>query len=182
MGDEIVYSLWKHKVARHAAAYTIMSFRIAWFKRHYPTAFYAAILTKKNEGVSHEYYFMSAADLFNEIRTKASSGKPKEKKEASALEIIYDAKMHGIEFVRPNLSESKAALFIPKDNKVILPFSAIKGLGEKVAQNIEAERDKRQFNTLDDFKSRTKINRTQFNALKKLGVLDHLSDEQLKLF
>lgn len=166
----------------HAAAYTIMSFRIAWYKRYYPVSFYAAILSKKNT-VTHEFFMMSKEELLTKIFEYMRSDNQSERKDVAALEIIYDAKVHGIEFVLPNIFESRAEMFVPlADNKILLPFNAINGIGTSIAYNIEQERNKRQFSSIEDFKSRTKINKNQFQVLSSIGALGTLEHETHTLF
>jgi DNA polymerase-3 subunit alpha (Gram-positive type) len=165
----------------HAAAYTIMSYRIAWFKRYYPTAFYAAILSKKNS-VTHEYFMMNAKDLLAKIFDMAQSKNAKDKKDMATLEIIYDAKIHGVEFSLPNIYESRAEIFVPKGNTILLPFNVIKGIGTMVARSIETARNERQFTSLDDFKKRTKVNKTQIVLLQEMGALGSLEQEAITLF
>lgn len=165
----------------HSAAYVMMSYRIAWFKRYYPAAFYSAILSKKSS-VTFDYYMMDSKTLVDTIFKLLRTKNAKDKKDASILEIIFDAKQHNIEFELPNIYESEAEKFIVKNNKILLPLNTIKGLGTSVANNIVNERNKLQFMSVEDFKKRVKANKNHIAILQEIGAMEGLTSDAPTVF
>jgi DNA polymerase-3 subunit alpha (Gram-positive type) len=159
----------------------MMSYRIAWFKRYYPAAFYSAILSKKSS-VTFDYYMMDSKTLVDTIFKLLRTKNAKDKKDASILEIIFDAKQHNIEFELPNIYESEAEKFIVKNNKILLPLNTIKGLGTSVANNIVNERNKLQFMSVEDFKKRVKANKNHIAILQEIGAMEGLTSDAPTVF
>jgi DNA polymerase-3 subunit alpha (Gram-positive type) len=54
----------------HAVAYTIMAFRIAWFKTHYPEAFYSAVMEIKDDLGVKDYDISEVKRQMADIMTK----------------------------------------------------------------------------------------------------------------
>ena len=156
----------------HAAAYTIMSYRIAWFKIYYPLAFYAALLTKKNV-ISHEYYLMDIDQLKNEI-IKGADPNVYNMAELTCIELIYEAKLRGFEFLPPHVCFSHSEKFTIEDNKIKLPLSAIAGVGVNTAKVIYEERCNNQFVDLNDFMKRTNVNKLVLEKLQQATALQYL--------
>ncbi len=57
------------------------------------------------------------------------------------------------------------------ENGLLPPLCTIEGLGESVAQNIVDERMNGLFNTIEEFRERTKANKNVIDLLKKNNVL-----------
>ncbi len=165
----------------HAAAYTVMSLRIAWFKVYYPVAFYCAVLSKKNS-ISHKYYFMSKQELVNELLKRQADKTPQAKAEISDIELIFDAKAHGIKFYAPDVTVSDSTNFLPYEDGIILPLVAIDGVGTTLAENIVTERSIRRFTSKEDFVQRCKPNKKQLAVLEEAGALRNLQNRQITLF
>ena len=69
------------------------------------------------------------------------------------------------------------------DTEVLPPFNAIDGLGESVAQNIVAEREKGEFISIEDLQKRAKISQTLIDKMRMMGILDGMDESsQLSLF
>ena len=84
-----------------------------------------------------------------------------------------------------DITKSLAKTFyIDVENKCLyLPFMALDGLGESVANKIIEERNKKPFYCIEDFQTRGKVNQTTVNALKELGVFGDMPETaQLSLF
>ena len=64
-----------------------------------------------------------------------------------------------------NLEKSSISEFIvnKENNSLIPPFSSIDGLGESVAIKIFEENKNRSFSSNEDFKKRTRVNKTLFD-------------------
>ena len=67
--------------------------------------------------------------------------------------------------------------------RIYPPFSSIEGLGDTVAKNIVAERQKGKFISIEDVQKRAKISQTLIDKMKEMGILEGLPDSnQLTLF
>lgn len=91
----------------------------------------------------------------------------------------------GFHFENINIEKSLAKTFyIDEENKALyLPFMAVDGLGENVANKIVEEREKKPFYCIDDFQTRGKVNQTTVNNLRELGVFKGMPESaQLSLF
>jgi DNA polymerase III subunit alpha len=99
-------------------------------------------------------------------------------------EFRRDAHKHGIEIVPPCVNRSEA-VFTTHDGKVFYAIGAIKGVGQAVAEHIEAARGGRPFSDLGDFAARVDariINRRTLEALVNAGALDQLVDRREQAF
>ena len=91
----------------------------------------------------------------------------------------------GFTFKSIDITKSLAKTFyIDVENKCLyLPFMAVDGLGESVANKIIEERNKKPFYCVEDFQTRGKVNQTTINALRELGVFANMPETaQLSLF
>ncbi|NME36191.1 MULTISPECIES: DNA polymerase III subunit alpha [Fusobacterium] len=90
---------------------------------------------------------------------------------------LQDAKKHGIKIEFPNINKAESK-FIVKDDKIIFSLSAIKNVGEKVAENIKKEWEENgDYKTFEDFVIRTKaygVNKKTLEALIFSGATDIL--------
>lgn len=135
----------------HAVSYTQDSFRIAWFKIHYPWEFYTTYFSIRDGDVGLAPISYSVKTLQKYIlRREEKEGlldNLLEKQKQRALIVMYEAKARGIRFSKPdiNLSEAtKWSLYKDKkgDKTIIAPLISIKGLGEKQAKKIVEKRQK----------------------------------------
>jgi error-prone DNA polymerase len=88
--------------------------------------------------------------------------------------IVRDAKRHGIEILPVDINKSSAKCTV-EDGKVRLGFMYIKGMGDKVTKQIVAERKKANYPSLDDFYSRTRLERRLVENLILAGAFDSFS-------
>ena len=59
----------------------------------------------------------------------------------------------------------------------------IDGLGDTVAKNIVAEREKREFISIEEVQSRAKVSQTLMDKMKEMGIFDGMDESsQLSLF
>lgn len=90
---------------------------------------------------------------------------------------VEDAKKHGVKLMFPDINNA-ASKFKVADDGVVFALSAIKNVGEKVAEGIKKEYDNNgEYKTFDDFVFRTKqygINKKAIEALIYSGALDRL--------
>lgn len=172
----------------HAAAYVMMSFRIAYFKVYYPAAFYASFLSTKiddfnwniiKEGlkkVEHRIFYIN--DKIND-----RSATEKEKRELIVMELVYEMYSRGLEFAAPSLEKSADLKFGVDSGKVLVPFGAINGVGATAAQTIVSAREKRMFDTVEDLQNRAKVNKVVMSALRENEIFGNLPEtDQISLF
>lgn len=168
----------------HAVAYVMMAVRIAYFKVHYPLAFYAAFLSRKVDDFDVEK--VTQQD-FIESRLKELNSKVKlevkEKNELALYEIIIEMKARNIEFLTVDIYSSDGKKFTLEDGKIRIPLMGITGLGGSAIDNIIRERKIGKFISIEDLKRRTKISQTVVEKLKKIGAIKNMSEtNQIKLF
>ncbi len=163
----------------HATAYVIMAMRIAWFKVYKPLLFYSGFFSKR--AVQFDYEVMVAGA--NAIRNKLISIneqfnlKVKDENLQVTLGVALEMTKRGFNFLPVDINKSLATTFQMEDKGLRMPFSSIDGLGESVAYDIIQKRAERPFDTRDDVKERTKINKTVYEKLETFGALKDLKSE-----
>jgi len=171
----------------HAAAYVISAFRIAWYKVHMPVYFYASWLTSKATDVDVETMIKGYDAIKNkilEIQNKGYEATNKELGQLESLKVCLEATARGIKFLPVDLMKSNATVWGVKDDKSIYPpFASIEGLGDTVANNIVAEREKRDFLSIEEVQYRAKVSGTLIDKMKSMGIFNGMSESnQLSLF
>lgn len=157
----------------HAAAYVMMSYRIAWFKVHRPAAFYASFYSQRISDFSTRLLCRDLGDcqqLLNDLKTQ---GDKDNEGKISLLEVIEEMYARDYSFAPVNLMTSQASSFIILDEKKVLPpFSALDNVSEANAMAIVEERNKGEFISQSDFQKRTGCNRSAMESLRQYGLLD----------
>ena len=171
----------------HAAAYVISAFRIAWYKVHMPVYFYASWYSSKATDVDVENMikgYTSIKARLEDIEAKGYEATNKENGQAESLKVALEATARGIKFLNVDLYESEATTWKTKnETEIYPPFNAIDGLGDTVAKNIVAEREKGKFISIEDVQKRAKVSQTLIDKMKDMGILNDLPDSnQLTLF
>lgn len=109
--------------------------------------------------INYPIYFFKA--LFNLNKDKAGM----------VNKYIVDSKQFGVSVVPPHINKSQVDFSI-FDNNVMFGFSAITGIGERIAQEIVADREKNgKYKNLQDLLSRTTLAKTQIINLIKSGAI-----------
>jgi DNA polymerase-3 subunit alpha (Gram-positive type) len=168
----------------HAVAYVMMAMRIAYFKVHYPLAFYAAYFSRKAEDFDYEVMY----DLKNvKEKIEELNGQPKldvkKKTELALCEIIVEMKARGFEFLPIDIYKSDGFKFKLEDDKIRIPLIGLAGLGGAVVENILKEREESKFLSYEDLKKRTKASQTIIDKLKEYNAVEALSEtNQISLF
>lgn len=168
----------------HAVAYVMMAMRIAYFKVHYPLAFYAAYLTRKIEDFDFEIMGneKSLKEKMNELKKEVKLD-VKKKTQLALCEIITEMHARGYEFLGIDLYKSEGFRFTIEDGKIRVPLLGIAGLGGAVIENLLKEREEGKFLSYEDLKRRTKMSSTIVEKLKSLDAIKGLSDtNQITLF
>ncbi len=170
----------------HAVAYTMMSFRMAWYKVYYPREFYATYFSSVVGDFDSETILrgkdaiMEKMDLIN---ARGHDATAKENNELTVLEVAYEMYARGYEFKDMILGESDAVKFKISDGKVLLPYMALSGMGETAARSLADEYAVKPFETIEEIMKRAKITRSSIEALRARGVLEGLPEtDQLSFF
>lgn len=109
--------------------------------------------------INYPVYFFKA--LFNLNKDKAGM----------VNKYIVDSKQFGVSVMPPHINKSQVDFSI-YDNNVLFGFSAITGIGERIAQEIVTERKKNdKYKNLQDLLSRTTLTKTQIISLIKSGAI-----------
>ena len=171
----------------HAVAYVMMSFRLAYYKVHYPAAFYATYFTIKAEDFDADLIVKGLDAIKNkmdEINSLGNDATAKEKNMLTVLEVAYEMYARNIKILPVDIYKSDASQFkVIDDNTILPPMIALQGVGENAAIHIQQERENGEFISKEDLRKRTKISKTVIETLTIHGSLDNMSDKnQLSLF
>lgn len=170
----------------HAVAYTMMSFRMAWYKVYYPREFYATYFSSVVADFDADTILKGVDAILEKIaliEAKGQAATAKEGNELTVLEVAYEMYARGYEFMDMKLGESLASKFKISDGKVLLPFMALSGMGEGAANSLVDEYNKKPYETIEEITKRAKINKSSLEGLRARGVLKGLPEtDQLSFF
>ena len=69
------------------------------------------------------------------------------------------------------------------EGKVLLPFTAIEGVGENAAKALQSEYEIKPYDTIEEAIKRAKLNKTAVEGLRNHGVFEGLPEtDQLSMF
>lgn len=161
----------------HAAAYVMMSFRIAYYKVHHKEAFYATYFTTKAEDFDIALISQGSEAILEKIKEIEALGNEataKEKNISTVLEVAFEMYKRGVKLEKIDLYRSHSHRFlITETNSILPPLISMQGLGETVAINISQQSGK-EFISIEDFRQRTKATKTVIESLIKHGCLSSL--------
>lgn len=170
----------------HAAAYMIAALRLGWYKVHRPVAYYAAYFTVRRGELDGSVAIKGQDAVkrrMEEIQQKGKDASAKENADYAMFQIANEMLARGIELLPVDIYKSEAFKFIIEDGKIRLPFSAIAGVGDTAAQNLQKAQSGGKYIAIDDFQNRTKVNGAVLEMLKNEGVLDDLPESsQISFF
>lgn len=170
----------------HATAYVMMAFRIAYFKVHYPLAFYAAYFTVRAtefDAAITKGGAQSIKAVLTQLEQKGNALTAKERNLLTILEVAYEMTLRGFAFKPVDLYQSEAVQFTIQPDGLLPPLAALAGLGENAARSIVAARRERPFTSVQDLRSRGRLSKTVLDILAAQGCLDKLPDtDQTALF
>ncbi len=135
----------------HATCYAMISYQTAYLKANYPTEFMTSLMI---------------CDYGNTDKI--------------VFEILECEQM-GIKVLPPSVNESFRNFTYVDDKKIRFGLAAIKGIGDKPAQEIIVARGDKPFESLEDFCSRVPkkvINKKTIEALAYSGALDEFGDRK----
>jgi len=174
----------------HAAAYVISAFRIAYYKVHYPAIYYATYFSTRLDDfdiVTMMNGYEAIKNKIIELNNKATEEKLSNK-EISLLETLklsLEATARGISFGSIDIMKSDAKYFQIADDGITLipPFRVIDGLGDTVAQSIQAEAKENRFISIEDFQKRCRVSNTLVDKMRAMNLFGDLPESsQLSLF
>lgn len=163
----------------HAVAYVTMALRVAWYKVYHPLAYYAAYFTIRSSGfnansmLKPRAYIKTMLQDLRAVDSKELSGVQKD--EIVALEVVLEFLVRGYSFLPPDLYKSGVKDFAIEDQALRVPFTALGGFGEAAAQSIVDARTE-VFASIEDLRTRTRINSNGIDMLREASALKGLSD------
>lgn len=170
----------------HAAAYVMMAIRMAWFKVHYPAAFYCAYLSTKIDDFDIQAAKGGIRAVEREMDALYAMGPgitAKQKAHLTVYEVMYEMFSRDIEFSMPCLGVSAPDRFNVVDGTVNIPFGAVSGIGHSAAVSLCEAYDEAPFTTIDDVRSRTSLSQTNIDDLKSCGLFEGLPESsQVSIF
>lgn len=172
----------------HAVAYVMSAVRIAYYKVHYPKAFYIAYYSVRADDFDasimargNDVARRAMADLIQ--KKKEGTISPKEENLIPILEICIEMYSRGIEFLPVDLYKSHAVNFRDVPEGILPPLNALPGMGENAAKSIAEAREKGPFKTIEDLRQRTAITKSVIELLQENHCLDELAEaDQMSLF
>ncbi len=171
----------------HAVAYTMMSFRIAYYKVFYPQAFYATFFSVKTEDFNAHFITQGlevVSQRIEDIVEKGVSASPKEKSELVVLEVAKEMFLRGVQTLSVCIYESDSEKFqVTEQGYLRPPLITLTGLGASVAKQIVKARKEREFSSVEDLRKRGGVSKSVLETLREHGCLQGLPEtDQLTLF
>lgn len=172
----------------HAAAYSISTLRVAWFKVYYPEEYYCAFFTIRGDEFNAENMCQGLPKLTAHRKALGDQMKmddnPKVKSEFYLSEIVEEMYARGIEFLPIDLQTSAATKFTKVEKgKILPPLSAYYQIPDTLAEKIVAEREKAPFANREELMQRCGIGSTTLDKIKDYGLLDYLPESsQINMF
>jgi len=163
----------------HAAAYVTMGFRIAYFKVHYPIAFYIAYFTVRATEFDADLMLRGRERVISAMTELNALSNPtqKEKNLITILEVVNEMYARGISLLPVDLYKSHATKFVEEDGAIRPPLNAINGVSDAVGQAIvEARENGGVFISSEDLMRRAKIGKAVVDKLKEYNVLAEIPD------
>lgn len=174
----------------HAVAYTMMSFRVAYYKVHYPLEFYSVYFTVRADlfdvslaAGGAERVLETIRELERSTAKMTDSEKGRTKDIVTILEVVYEMNLRGIDLLPVDLYKSDATKFLVEDGALRPPFNAIPGVGSNAAVSLVEHRAGQVFHTIEEFQALTKANSGVVAAMEKCGCFDGMEKTaQISLF
>ncbi len=171
----------------HAAAYLMMAFRIAYFKVHYPEAFYSTYFSVRSDTFDaikcQGGLKKVTAQLKELLRKKPHELNVKQKELITILEVVMEMNLRGIELLPVDVYKSDATRFGIEGNAIRPAINALSGVGTVAAENIAATRSDGPFLSNEDFQRRAKVSSAVITTLRDAGAIEALPEtDQLSMF
>jgi error-prone DNA polymerase len=132
----------------HAASFALLAYASAYLKTHHSAAFYAALLNNQPMGFYHP------------------------------ATIVGDAGRHGQAMRPADVSYSGWLCTVEPDGAVRMGLRYVRGLREEAGRRLEAERQRRPFDSMEDLVKRGRLRRDELTGLAQVGALASLEPER----
>lgn len=170
----------------HAVAYVMMAFRIAYFKVNHPEAYYATYFSVRADEFDADLVVngeQAVRHYREQIKMKGNDATQKEKNLDTILEMVLEAMLRGIKFLRVDIYQSHPHKFTITADGLLPPLASLQGLGENAANYIATAREETEFVSIEDLKSRARLSSAVIEVLQKHGCLKGMTEtDQLGLF
>jgi len=125
----------------HAAAYSVVAYRTAYLKAHYPAEFMASVLTHNMNDISKINFFLSECNRM------------------------------GLTTLAPCVNESEATFTVTQKNNIRFGMAGIKGVGGAAVECLLEEREKDgPFKTIFDLTTRVNLKSVNKKSLENLAM------------
>jgi len=168
----------------HAAAYVIMSFKLAWYKYYYPLEFYSVYLTEKADEFDWDVVSSGVLAINRELdKNKGEKDKIKGKNTEQTYTLVLEFLNRGYEFLKPDVNKSHYHAFLVENGKIRVPLDKLTGIGPSIAKKIYDNRGT-GYKSIQDISKLNGLSKQQVMTLQRTGAFDGLSstDEQITLF
>ena len=167
-----------------------MAFRIAWYKVHYPLAFYAALFYRRSQKDGFDAEMMMGGAQRVKAKLKQIRDNPnataKEVDLTTTLEMVYEFYLRGFDFAPIDLYKSDAFRFEPEGDRLLrVPFVAVSGLGDTAAMDLAAAtKDGQRYVSVEEVAAACpKVSSAHIDALRRLGAFGDMPEtSQMTLF
>ena len=172
----------------HAVAYLIAAIRLMWFKVYHPQAFYATWFTVRGDDLDYEAAVGGQKVAWQHLQQV--NARIKEEKKAKdediqvSLQLVNEMLARGYEFLPIELGKSRASRYVLEDDKVRLPFTSLKGVGEAAAIALEeATKNGNNFLSIEELQQASGVSSAIMENLRSVGALGSLPESsQVSLF
>jgi DNA polymerase-3 subunit alpha (Gram-positive type) len=162
----------------HAVAYVTMAVRIAWFKIHFPEAFYASFFTVRADEFDADIAAAgkeACQETLKAIKQKERDASQRDKNLYTILELAAEMYARGVALRRVDIKESHPTSFLITDTGILPPFTSLKGIGAGAAQQLADLRSGREIRSVEDFQLRG-VAQPVVEALRRHGSLAGLPE------
>lgn len=169
----------------HAAAYTIASLRLSWFKIYHPVAYYATYFTIKRDFFDGELIMKGRSKIEERLNTlrAAPSLTAKDEGNIIILRIVLEMMARGFAFLPVEIGKSEATAFVPENGKIRLPLCSLNGLGESVAEKIVEVVKNGEATTIEEIRAKASVNKSIMDLLEQNKCFGDIPEsDQLTLF
>ena len=153
----------------------MMSFRVAYYKVHYPLEFYSVYFTVRADLFDVSLASGGAQRVLETIREldqsqakMTDSEKNRIRDIVTILEVVYEMNLRGIELLPVDLYKSDAVKFLIESGAIRPPFNSIPGVGSNAALSLAESRQGKVFHTVEEFRAATKANIAVVAAMEKI--------------
>jgi DNA polymerase-3 subunit alpha len=139
----------------HAVCYAVIAYRTAYYKRHYPAEYMAALLSS----------------------VQGDAGK--------IGEYIDECREQGISVLPPDVNSSEDGFTVVGANEIRFGLGAIKNIGHGLIAALRREREEKPFSGFEDFCRRMakhEINRRALECLIQCGAFDSMGYKRRALY